>query len=93
MKHAKKVWSKVSKVDLGDDDVLVCYGGTQLQDGLWSNLKGRTPTKMNTSEDYDRDNLETWVAFWAWRYRRSLSVDLFAELGATVAACREAGEA
>ena len=92
VKHAKRVWSVVRKVKLDDNDVLVCYGGTQFQDGLWSNLKHRVPQKMNIGGKSDHDNLETWAAFWVWRDRRSSKVDLFAELGATVAACRDAGE-
>jgi hypothetical protein len=92
VKHAKKIWSAVRKVKLSEDDVLVCYGGTQLQDGLWSHLKNAIPRTLNTAQELSIDTLNKYASFWVWKFRRSVSLDLFSELGATVRAAREAGD-
>jgi hypothetical protein len=92
VKHAKKIWSAVRKVKLSEDDVLVCYGGTQLQDGLWSHLKNAIPRTLNTAQELSIDTLNKYASCWVWKFRRSVSLDLFSELGATVRAAREAGD-
>ena len=91
VKHVKKIWVAVRQLVLEDGDVMVCYGGTQLQDGLWAHLKDTVPKTMNTNTDNAEDNMHNWVAFWAWKYRRNDIQDLFSELGAAVRVARESG--
>ena len=92
VKHYKKMWTAVKRLVLDDGDVLVCYGGTELQDGLWTHMKKAVPLTMTTSTDGAEGNLEAWVAFWAWKHRRAHVPDMFSELGAAVQAAREADE-
>ena len=67
-------------------DVLVCYGGTQLQDGLWKHLKNHVPQQLSTNGDEKRARIAKYLAYWAWRYRRASVADMFHELGNAVAA-------
>ena len=84
VKHCKKQFVAVKKLDLKDKGTLFCYGGTQLQDGLWHHVKHHIPATANTS----LKTIAKYVAAWNWRYRRSQSADLFQELGRSVAAVR-----
>ena len=72
------------KLNLEDNGMLLCYGGTQLQDGLWHHVKLHIPAAANTS----LETIAKYVAVWNWRHRRSQSSDLFKELGQSVAAVR-----
>jgi hypothetical protein len=85
------MWLRHLELDDDDGDVLCCYGGTQLQDGLWSHLKKHTPTTVNTNTEEAEHNINLWAGYWAWRYRRVHCVDLFCELGGAVAAARASG--
>jgi hypothetical protein len=85
VKHCKRIYCSVRKLKMLSGEVLVCYGGTQLQDGLWKHLKSHVPSTMNTSSAHMRAKLDKWVAYWAWRYRRASKVDMFRELGHTIA--------
>jgi hypothetical protein len=89
VKHSRRVYASARKVELSNGDVLMCYGGTQLQDGLWKHLGDHVPGNMNTGSDKMQKQLAKWVAYWAWRFRRASCLDMFAELGATVAAVRK----
>ncbi|CAK0893438.1 unnamed protein product [Prorocentrum cordatum] len=91
VKHAKRIWATVKTLTLSGGDVLCCYGGTQLQDGLWSHVKNVVPTTMNTYSKESQAQLENWVHFWAWRYRRASCPDMFLELGSAVAMARLKG--
>ena len=91
VKHAKKIWCAAKKLTLDTGDVLCCYGGTQLQDGLWTHLKRHIPTTMNTYTETARKQIEKWSLYWAWRHRRAHSADMFCELGSSVALARSKG--
>ena len=54
-------------------------------------MKATVPKTMNTSTASAEENMQTWVAFWAWKYRRSRVVDMFSELGEAVRFARESG--
>ena len=90
VKHAKKIWTAVRKLALGGGDFLCCYGGTQLQDGLWCHLKRHIPTTANTSSQNNQTQLNKWAYWWVWRFRRSHVLDMFSELGKAVGAARAA---
>ena len=60
-----------------------------MQDGLWKHLGDHIPKTMNTRGDKMQKQLAKWVGYWAWRFRRASCMDMFAELGATVAAVRK----
>ena len=89
--HKKKVWVAVRTLALRGGDVLVCYGGTQLQDGLTAHLKSSIANTMHTGHADDLQNLARRVAVRAWRYRRSHCQDMFAELGSSVSCVRRLG--
>jgi hypothetical protein len=89
VKHAKRIYACAGKLQLSNGDVLMCYGGTQLQDGLWKHLGDHIPKNMNTGSGEQQKQLAKWVAYWAWRFHRASCLDMFAELGATVAAVRK----
>ena len=91
VKHARRIWATVKTLTLSGGDVLCCYGGTQLQDGLWSHVKNVVPTTMNTYSKESQEQLENWVHFWAWRYRRASCPDMFLELFLAVAMARLQG--
>jgi hypothetical protein len=84
VKHSKRIYAAVRKLKLQDGEVLVCYGGTQLQDGLWKHLGDSVPQTMNTRSDAMKAKLEQWMHYWAWRFRRASCKDMFVELGATI---------
>ncbi|CAK0892727.1 unnamed protein product, partial [Prorocentrum cordatum] len=88
VKHAKRIWATVKTLTLSGGDVLCCYGGAQLQGGLWSHVKNVAPATMNTRSSESKDQLENWVHFWAWRYGRASCPDMFLELGSAVALAR-----
>ena len=90
VKHSRKIWTAVRQLELSDGDVLTCYGGTELQDGLWTHLKKHIPHTMNTNCDGSLAKIEQWAKVWAWRHRRSGIVDLFCELGEAVRVLRGA---
>ena len=91
VKHSKRQWVAVKDLVLKGGDVLCCYGGTQLQDGLWTHMKGYVPTTMNTYTAEAQENIQKWVHHWAWRYRRPSCADMFLELGSAVHLARERG--
>ena len=88
VKHSRKIWCAVRKVKMSKNNILLCYGGTQLQDGLWKHLKGRIPSQMSTGEPGSRSAIKKRVALWAWRYRRGNSLDMYSELGVSVMTVR-----
>ena len=84
VKHKKRIYVAVRKLKLESGHILVCYGGTQLQDGLWKHVGDGVPQTLNTSGAVMKDTLEQWVHYWAWRFRRASCKDMFAELGASI---------
>ena len=92
VKHFRKQWVKICKLALSDGSVLACYGGTELQDGLWKHLKHRIPTQLSTIDSLSTGTLEKWAHEWAWRYRRGDQACLFSELGLTVMHARMNGD-
>ena len=88
VKHKRKQWVAVRQLKLANGDTLCCYGGTELQDGLWKHVKHHIPKTMNTASPQSEQNIGKRVSFWAWRYRRAHQLDMFAELGASVASMR-----
>ena len=88
--HWRKQWVAVKKVKLGDGDVRLTFGGTELQDGLWTHLKQCLPRALKTSSDEARETIDRWVAYWSWRYRRGGVICMFTELGAAVRSNRKA---
>ena len=53
----------------------------------------RELTKMNTKGQLNVAKLGNWSVYWAWRYRRASSKNMFAEFGEAVAAMRNMGHA
>ena len=85
VKHAKKIWVARRKVPREDGTVVLCFGGTCMQDGVWAHLKAALPNTMHTYSEGDIKNLHLYAGAWAWRARRQHIPDLFEELGRAIA--------
>ena len=85
VKHKRKIWTARNKLRLKDGTVLWCVAGTCLIDGLWSHLKAAIPKTTHTYTKADQGRLDEYMHAWAWKARRQMMPDLFAELGRSVA--------
>ena len=84
VKHKRQQWVARRQVKLSDGDILFCYGGTCLADGVWGNLKKSIPENMNTYGSTEHERIGMYARNFAWKSRRVGKNDLFIELGKAV---------